>query len=76
MCVCVCRFISPSLNEIRAQHTEAIMSGAGEGAHYSVRVMNAGGSPGKMLSHADGAFHFTQLYHLVPLNIRQHAANL
>ncbi len=26
---------------------EAIMSGAGEGADYLVRVMNAGGSPGK-----------------------------
>lgn len=53
---------------------EAITSGAGEGADYSVRVMNAGGSPGKMLSHADGAFHLTLLS--APLDIKQHAANL
>lgn len=40
---------------------QAIMSGAGEGADHFVRVMNAGGSTGEMLSHADGAFHFTLL---------------
>lgn len=44
------------------------MSGAGEGVKYS-ESDEAGGSPGKILSHADGAFHFTQLWDSVPVNI-------
>lgn len=42
--------------------SQAITSGAGEGADYFLRVMNAGGSTGKMLSHADGAFHSAPVF--------------
>lgn len=52
------------------------MSGAEERADYFVRMMTARGSPGKMLSHADGAFHSTPLTYSVPLNTMQQAPKL
>lgn len=50
---------------------EAIMDGAGEGAGYFVRGMNARASLAKKLSHADGALHFILLKYAVPIYITQ-----
>lgn len=57
------------------RNKEAAMPGAAEGGGLFCQNDECWGSPRKMLSHADRAFHFTQLYQSVPFSAMPHAAN-
>lgn len=71
----VCMHLQAPIGLKYGRNKEAAMPGAAEGGWLFCQNDECWGSPRKMLSHADRAFHFTELYQSVPFSAMPHAAN-